>query len=1677
LKASPGTVTGTSSSNTSSSNTSPVIPETPPPSFLASCALHPMNLRKTPPIHEFQLKHLPTCSHGPNSSGPCSVALENDDQLGCGVCNHNLTLKFPCMDIHFACSVLNTLVPSHAFSVDNPGHHVLLDTITKNLFGGPFAVSNPSLSYFTLLNITHGFLASTSPSCPKDKVCYAFTTLPIVVMAFVKTLIDSELVWYSANNKHDTNGSKSTSRRRCGPSTLFMLGYMIAEVFYSHIVVYPDEIYDSTEENPDWVDPLKKGREAFVKDTSYWPKRVDEVDVEKLIEVIVREDVKWNDASSVDNFFNELSKVDLKVSPPDSVTSPLPSEFLNIHSDLELRLASKDCVERMKYVQKKEALLDPAARKAVTQDVIDKEIYNLVNEDLTFHNPEPVPTKSCYIEPCQELYIKYISLLPSVMRMSDACMKYMYNWMLSTEMEGDYFKRYNEIRKGVLKVGDQGFCMLGYLFEHYSTTVGTPVLGPFLKAFLKCDDKSVDAHMSEIRNLMQLYHDVNDEFLRCPLMPVQRLLDVIQKVKEYMTVWRDVTKSPLFIKYGNGDRFYMKEMLKSSGFVVLCNDLKYAAVMFNSQYRLHTREQSFVKPAIKKYTSIMFPTEQQSSYVRFMHGMNCFSKYCTNILKVILIQLYPSTTSPLPGVPLWLYTALPMKENGVKSFNSLNNFKNCEVWDCGQIVRLLFEQEKVWSMFPNKHCFRDQSGRDQFEDTLVNCRVGAGMVNHSCSTMTVYNILNKLRDISYYVFRNIMKRDGTRLCDLLSKIIIELPKVDDSSSASRGYNDQILSEGYSVDHVHPTYSAHSTSSMYFGGKAKQLSDIQDSLCNVSADKMHFITAVIAPPGYGKSAIAAQIIDKEKSHAHTPRIHVCGVHVCCRQVPLTCTGYSFMRSILDGYDGIRLQEISLECDTEVRQVRSLCRGGPTINPRMSARALARVLCKIKPVKKGDSMLTIVVDGFDEGDDSFVVTFNELVNNLWEMRTRWIRFLITTRMDSKCISDVLMNFPKGYVDVLQFSPHNNALSCDHIYNYEINPANATRPEHFDYHHTDAENDVYDFLKLTPLISYEPFVKLFPDEVYRDTMLKRISKKSEGNMLYASTIYKLLVPEHCISIKYGMDVDKVYEELLVGEKSIFNGPGGAIMLRFYDYYFTNFVENNTGFYSNFVRPIFEIAACAYNPISEVQYYDVLTINEKVNSKEFTCALKLVKPFMDDSSTGMKLNHGELWKWIHINKRPALGVRISEGHRMLANCGKSVSEQFGDPSGTLEFVPTVCLCHYASYLVITRGLDAASKFIDEEWDGKEPLPNMSAEYFNFIRDRIMENPYVMHHYTMMRLFVRTPNIQAKIFLQMLLKMGMSVNMRDGMMGMNVLAFACMREGRGGEEAVEFLLKHKDIEVNIVNNVESAVNALYTCANVGSPGCMNLLLKHPSIDPNAADDQGCNPLHISIVNSHIECVRLILAHPRCNVNLRNKKAETSLYSAAQFGEAEALSLLLERKDAEIHLMHGEEDGTLLHGAAYQCEIDALRVLFADGRIDINTTNKVGISPMVSSALSCATFPTRTKALAMFLKHPDMKMSHVEEVIFRLSGMREHEPFRKSCDKALIMLVQMRDGKPFCCEVCGETKDSMHRALMLCSVCSKVAYCSRDCQMEDWKRHKVNCKKPDEPKVKVKVKGKGKKKR
>lgn len=79
--------------------------------------------------------------------------------------------------------------------------------------------------------------------------------------------------------------------------------------------------------------------------------------------------------------------------------------------------------------------------------------------------------------------------------------------------------------------------------------------------------------------------------------------------------------------------------------------------------------------------------------------------------------------------------------------------------------------------------------------------------------------------------------------------------------------------------------------------------------------------------------------------------------------------------------------------------------------------------------------------------------------------------------------------------------------------------------------------------------------------------------------------------------------------------------------------------------------------------------------------------------------------------------------------------------------------------------------------------------------------------------------------------------------------------------------------------------------------------LRFAGADVNAADENGCLPLHLASWNGHLDIASaLIMRDPRQDtINALTRNQETALHFAAQYGHSSIVSLLLRVSALFIH--------------------------------------------------------------------------------------------------------------------------------------------------------------------------------
>ena len=124
---------------------------------------------------------------------------------------------------------------------------------------------------------------------------------------------------------------------------------------------------------------------------------------------------------------------------------------------------------------------------------------------------------------------------------------------------------------------------------------------------------------------------------------------------------------------------------------------------------------------------------------------------------------------------------------------------------------------------------------------------------------------------------------------------------------------------------------------------------------------------------------------------------------------------------------------------------------------------------------------------------------------------------------------------------------------------------------------------------------------------------------------------------------------------------------------------------------------------------------------------------------------------------------------------------------------------------------------------------------------------------------------------------------------GLSSLYMACITNRVA---VVEELLRHPDVDVNLMADVRSPLAA---AATAGHSAIVAMLLQHPAIQVNAFSMlPGVTPLYLASTMGLAQVVRELLRHPDVQVNLHGPHGHTTLRAACDNGHLDVIRELLE---------------------------------------------------------------------------------------------------------------------------------------------------------------------------------------
>jgi hypothetical protein len=165
-----------------------------------------------------------------------------------------------------------------------------------------------------------------------------------------------------------------------------------------------------------------------------------------------------------------------------------------------------------------------------------------------------------------------------------------------------------------------------------------------------------------------------------------------------------------------------------------------------------------------------------------------------------------------------------------------------------------------------------------------------------------------------------------------------------------------------------------------------------------------------------------------------------------------------------------------------------------------------------------------------------------------------------------------------------------------------------------------------------------------------------------------------------------------------------------------------------------------------------------------------------------------------------------------------------------------------------------------------------------------------------------------------------------------------------GRKLAVAKLLDVAGLDVNLPTI--KGETPLYLAARRGHAEIVELLLEHPLIAPNSADNGGVTPLYVAALKGHITTVYALLKHHAMNVNKAKVDGTTPLYVAAQQGHAEIVAMLLAMKEIDVNCTRTFDATTPLYSAVCYGHRDVVSLLCAQPGLAINRASAEKVTPL-----------------------------------------------------------------------------------------------------------------------------------
>jgi ankyrin repeat protein len=302
-------------------------------------------------------------------------------------------------------------------------------------------------------------------------------------------------------------------------------------------------------------------------------------------------------------------------------------------------------------------------------------------------------------------------------------------------------------------------------------------------------------------------------------------------------------------------------------------------------------------------------------------------------------------------------------------------------------------------------------------------------------------------------------------------------------------------------------------------------------------------------------------------------------------------------------------------------------------------------------------------------------------------------------------------------------------------------------------------------------------------------------------------------------------------------------------------------------------------------------------------------------------------------------------------------------------------------------------------------------------LSDGTSETVMLQHKHLMLVAPAPDPKLQELLTESVCQRNGADVNLTFEIPGLSMPITLIGAAAGWGDVVMIHLLDELGGDVNL----PLVRSPMSTAASIGQINAITALAELGA-DVNAATHTEWAPVCIAAQRGHVDVIR-VLAHFGANINTATNKGYTPVCFAALEGH-----------------------------------VDVIRVLAHFGA-DVNSTTNDGgtYTPVLLAAVHGFTEVIMLRYKLGADMKPDFTITGVEntfgitdinEFLARSEGGNDDKK-AKSLDRINKILAKITKD----CEFCG----SSTKRLKLCSKCEKVRYCSRECQVKDYKKHKKEC--------------------